>query len=79
MGQKKLKSKNSSPSVFTGSRGRDPSPSARNTALGEASLFTESHFLALGKGRLPRVLNKALGEDFFLFLVVTAPVSLAVK
>ena len=64
---KKTKSKNSSPSVFPGSRGRDPSPSARTTALGEASLFTESHVLALGKGRLPRVLNKALGEDFFIF------------
>ena len=67
MEQKKLKSKNSSPSVFTGSRGRDPSPSVRPTALGEASLFTESHILALGKGRLPRVLSKALGKIFFIF------------
>ena len=35
-------------------------------ALGEGSLFPECPVLALGKGPLPRVPGKALGEDFFL-------------
>ena len=35
-------------------------------ALGEGSLFPECPVLALGKGPLPRVSGKALGEDFFL-------------
>ena len=34
--------------------------------LGEGSLFPECPVLALGKGPLPRVPGKALGEEFFL-------------
>jgi len=65
--EKNKKNKNSSLSVFLDSWGRDPSLSARPTTLGEASIFSESYAMALGKGPLLRELSKALGEDFFYF------------
>ena len=42
-------------------------PRVPSLALGEGSLFPECIVLALGKGPLPRVLGKALGEEFLFF------------
>jgi len=64
-GQKKQKTKKTSPSFFLGSRGRASSPSAKLTALGEATSFPECRSLALGEEALPREFFMALGEEFF--------------
>ena len=40
-------------------------PRVPSLALGEGSLFPECPVLALGKGPLPRVPGKTLGEEFF--------------
>ena len=64
-GQKKQKTKKTSPSVFLGSRGRASSPSANLTALGETTSFPECLSLALGEEALPWEFFMALGEEFF--------------
>jgi hypothetical protein len=64
-GQKNKKQKKTSSSVFLGSRGMASSPSAKHTALGEATGFPECRSLALGEEALPREFFMALGEEFF--------------
>ena len=52
--------------------GKRPFPECQDSALGEEAAFPECPVRALGKGPLPRVSGKALGEEILFFFVFSA-------